>query len=127
MGLSRTERRRCSSPATRLPFRHSAHPTVARILGCCGRSECARFARSNARFESEFAALFDAQGEVRHDPDARRGHWTRIDSRSELAFDVIQTLIDALGEGGFQIEAEVVLEEPRMPVGPMLRILGVRG
>lgn len=80
-----------------------------------------------ARFESEFAALFDAQGEVRHDPDARRGHWTRIDSRSELAFDVIQTLIDALGEGGFQIEAEVVLEEPRMPAGPMLRILGVRG
>lgn len=80
-----------------------------------------------ARFEAEFTALFEAQGDLRHDPDARRGHWTRIDARSELAFDVTQTLIDAEGEGGFQIEAEIVLDEPRMPAGPMLRILEVRG
>jgi superfamily II RNA helicase len=79
-----------------------------------------------ARFELEFASLFDAQGDVRHDPDARRGHWTRIEARSELVFDVIQTLINVDGEGEFQIEAEIVLEEPRMPAGPMLRILGVR-
>jgi hypothetical protein len=79
------------------------------------------------RFESELAALFDAQGEIRHDPDARRGHWTRIEARSELVFDVIQTLINVDGEGEFQIEAEIVLEEPRMPAGPMLRILAVRG
>ena len=80
-----------------------------------------------ARFESEFAALFDVQGDVRHDPDARRGHWTRIDARSEPVFDVIQTLINVDGEGEFQLEAEIVLEEPRMPAGPMLRMLGVRG
>jgi hypothetical protein len=80
-----------------------------------------------ARIESEFESLFEAQDDVRHDPDARRGHWTRIDARGELAFDVVQTLIDAEGEGGFQIEAEVVLEEPRMPAGPMLRILEIRG
>jgi hypothetical protein len=79
-----------------------------------------------ARFESEFTALFDVQGDVRHDPDARRGHWTQIDARSELAFDVVQTLIDAEGEGGSQIEAEVILDEPRMPPGPMLRILALR-
>jgi len=82
---------------------------------------------NSGRFESELAALFDAQGEVRHDPDARRGHWTRIEARSELVFDVIQTLINVDGEGEFQIEAEIVLEEPRMPAGPMLRILAVRG
>ncbi len=80
-----------------------------------------------ARFESAFAGVFEAQGEIRHDPDARLGHWTRINARSELAFDVSQTLIDADGEGGFQIEAEVLLEEPRMPAGPMLRIIDVRG
>ncbi len=80
-----------------------------------------------ARFESEFAALFDGQSEIRYDPEARRGHWTRIDARSELAFDVVQTLIDADGEGGFQIEAEIELAEARMPAGPMLRILAVRG
>jgi superfamily II RNA helicase len=80
-----------------------------------------------ARFESEFASLFDVQGEVRHDPDARRGHWTQIDGRSELAFDVVQTLLNLEGEGEFQIEAEVVLEEPRLPAGPMLRMIGVRG
>lgn len=79
-----------------------------------------------ARFESKFASVFDAQGDVRHDPDARRGHWTRIEPRGELAFDVVQTLIDADGEGGFQIEAEVILEEVRMPAGPMLRILELR-
>lgn len=78
------------------------------------------------RFEHEFLAVFEAQGEVRHDPEARRGHWTRIDARSELAFDVVQTLIDEEGEGGFQIEAEVTLEDARMPAGPMLRILGLR-
>jgi superfamily II RNA helicase len=79
------------------------------------------------RFESAFAMFFEAQDGLRHDPDARRGHWTRIDARSELAFDVIQTLLDADGEGGFQIEAEVVLDEAKMPAGPMLRILGLRG
>ncbi len=78
------------------------------------------------RFESEFSAVFAAQGEVRYDPDARRGHWTRLDARSELAFDVVQTLIDEEGEGGFQIEAEVVLDDSRLPAGPMLRILGLR-
>ena len=80
-----------------------------------------------ARFESEFVSLFDAQDLVRYDPEARRGHWTQIDARNELSFDVVQTLIDIDGEGGFQIEAEVVLEEPHMPPGPMLRIRGVRG
>jgi hypothetical protein len=79
-----------------------------------------------ARFESEFEAVFDAQGDVRHDPEARRGHWTRLEARHELAFDVVQTLIDEQGEGGFQIEAEIVLDEPRLPAGPMLRILGLR-
>lgn len=79
-----------------------------------------------SRFESEFEVVFEAQGGVRHDPDARRGHWTRLDARSELSFDVIQTLIDEEGEGGFQIEAEIVLDEPRLPAGPMLHILGLR-
>jgi superfamily II RNA helicase len=78
-----------------------------------------------ARFEEECIAIFEAQRAVRHDPEARKGHWTRIDARSEFAFDVVQTLIDAEGEGGFQIEAEVILEEARMPAGPMLRILGL--
>jgi superfamily II RNA helicase len=79
-----------------------------------------------ARFESEFEAVFDAQGDVRHDPEARRGHWTGLEARHELVFDVVQTLIDEEGEGGFQIEAEIVLDEPRLPAGPMLRILGLR-
>jgi hypothetical protein len=79
------------------------------------------------RFELEFARVFESQGVVRYDPPARRAHWTRIDARGEFSFDVIQTLIDDEGEGGTQIEAEVVLEEPRMPAGPMLRILELRG
>ncbi|MFP6656181.1 MAG: DUF3516 domain-containing protein [Myxococcota bacterium] len=79
-----------------------------------------------ARFEAEFKRLFEAQGEVRVDPEARLGHWTRLDPRGELAFDVVQTLIDEQGEGGFQIEAEVVLDGPQLPAGPVLRIKGLR-
>jgi hypothetical protein len=78
------------------------------------------------RFEAEFKRVFEAQGEVRTDPNARLSHWTRLDSRGTLAFDVVQTLIDEEGEGGFQIEAEVLLEGPRLPGGPLLRILGLR-
>jgi len=80
-----------------------------------------------ARFESTFSMLFEAQGDLRCDPEARRGHWTRIVARNALAFDITQTLIDGDGEGGFQIEAEVVLDEPHMPAGPMLHILDLRG
>jgi len=79
-----------------------------------------------ARFEAEFAAVFEAQGDVRYDPEARRGHWTRLEARGELAYDVVQTLIDEEGEGGFQIEAEVVLAELQLPAGPLLRIIGLR-
>jgi hypothetical protein len=79
------------------------------------------------RLEAEFAPVFEAQGEVRYDPEARRGHWTRIDARSELQFEIVHTLIDEEGEGGFQIEADIELEELRMPAGPMLRLRSVRG
>jgi superfamily II RNA helicase len=79
------------------------------------------------RLEAEFAPVFEAQGEVRYDPEARRGHWTRIDARSELQFEIVHTLIDEDGEGGFQIEADIELEELRMPAGPMLRLRSVRG
>lgn len=78
------------------------------------------------RFERELAELYTAVGEVRVDPAARRGHWTRIDRRGPLAFDVVQTLVDEEGEGASQIEAEVVLEEARLPAGPALRLVGVR-
>jgi len=96
-----------------------------------------------ARFEAEFDAFVDgaidvpdaegtpvegnADSLVRVDPIARRAHWTRIDARGELSFEIVQTLVDAAGEGSSQIEAEVVLDEPRMPAGPMLRMSGFRG
>ncbi|MBJ20012.1 MAG: DUF3516 domain-containing protein [bacterium] len=79
-----------------------------------------------ARFESELQPILESQGSVRVDPDARRGHWTRISARSELAYDVCQTLIDEQGEGAGQIEAEIDLDEARMPPGPMLRVRALR-
>jgi superfamily II RNA helicase len=79
-----------------------------------------------ARFESELDAIFEATDEIRVDPLARRAHWTRIDARNELCFEVVQTLVDVDGEGGAQIEGEVVLIEPRLPAGPLLRIVGFR-
>jgi hypothetical protein len=78
-----------------------------------------------SRIEAEFDSVFEAQGVIRYDPDARRGHWTRIDAQSDRSFEVVHTLIDAEGEGSFQIEAEIELEELRMPTGPMLRLRGV--
>lgn len=79
-----------------------------------------------ARFEAELAPVVEAQGPLRTDPEARLGHWTRIEARSELEFEVGQTLIDAEGEGAGQIEARVVLEDTRMPAGPMLEMVALR-
>jgi len=76
--------------------------------------------------ERLFAPLFEGADGPRADPPARAGHWTRIEERAPLHFEVVQTLIDAEGEGDAQIEAEIVLESPRLPAGPMLRILGLR-
>jgi superfamily II RNA helicase len=78
------------------------------------------------RLEEELAKILTRGQELRCDPEARLGHWTRIEARAELAFDVVQTLIDEEGEGDSQIEAEVVLDEARMPPGPMLRLVGFR-
>ncbi len=79
-----------------------------------------------ARFEAELAPVLEAQGRIRTDPEARLGHWTQITSRSELAHDVVQVLIDEEGEGAGQIEAVVELEETVMPAGPMIRIVAIR-
>jgi len=76
--------------------------------------------------EAELGPLLESGGEIRCDPPARLNHWTRIEARGELHFDVIQTLIDAEGEGDRRIETEIVLEEPRLPAGPMLRWVGLR-
>jgi hypothetical protein len=79
-----------------------------------------------SRFESEMRPVLEAQDTLRADPEARLGHWTRITARGELSFEVVQTLIDADGEGAGQIEAEIDLDEARMPAGPMLRLLTLR-
>jgi superfamily II RNA helicase len=79
-----------------------------------------------ATLEAECAAIFEVHPTLRCDPEARLAHWTRIEARGELDFEVIQTLLDEDGEGGVQIETEVVLEDARMPAGPMLRWRGVR-
>ncbi|MBK7951334.1 MAG: DUF3516 domain-containing protein [Deltaproteobacteria bacterium] len=76
--------------------------------------------------ERELAPLFEGGRAPRADPDARKAHWTRIEEREPLRFDVVQTLIDAEGEGDAQIEAEVVLESTRLPAGPMLRVVGLQ-
>ena len=74
--------------------------------------------------EQALAPLFEDGRTLRADPEARKAHWTRIEERAPLHFDVVQTLIDAEGEGDAQIEAEVVLESTRLPAGPMLRVVG---
>ena len=79
-----------------------------------------------ATLEAECAAIFVCQPSLRCDPEARLAHWTRIEARGDLEFEVIQTLIDAEGEGSAQIETEIILEEARMPSGPMLKWCGVR-
>jgi len=79
-----------------------------------------------ARFEAELGPVAEALGGIRVDPEARRGHWTRIEPEGELAFALSQTLVDDEGEGAATIEARVELDEPRMPAGPMLRMAAVR-
>ncbi len=79
------------------------------------------------RFEAERAGVVDALGAIRADPEARRGHWTRIEEKEALRFEVTHTLIDADGEGAGVIEAEIELDETRLPAGPMLRLVAIHG
>ncbi|MCR9097905.1 MAG: DUF3516 domain-containing protein [bacterium] len=79
-----------------------------------------------ARFEAELAPALEALGSIRVDPEARRGHWTRIEAEGELRFAITQTLIDDAGEGAATIEARVDLEAPQMPAGPMLSMASIR-
>ncbi len=83
-----------------------------------------------SRIAAEFAPLFAEGGGPRDDPEARKSHWTRIEERTEpggaLRFDVVQTLVDDEGEVEALIEAEVALEEAKMPAGTMLRLRGLR-
>ncbi|MBY0399137.1 DUF3516 domain-containing protein [Myxococcota bacterium] len=76
--------------------------------------------------ELELAPLFEGGRTPRADPQARKAHWTRINERDPLHYEVVQTLIDAEGEGDAQLEAEIVLESTRLPAGPMLRIVGLQ-
>ncbi len=82
------------------------------------------------RIAAEFAPLFAEGDGPRDDPEARKSHWTRIEQRTgggeRLCFEVVQTLVDDEGEGDAQIEAEVELDEARMPAGTMLRLVGFR-
>ena len=78
-----------------------------------------------ARLEAAAAPVQEALGAIRADPEARRGHWTRIEPAGELAFDVVQTLIDEEGEGAATLEVRVALEEARMPAEPMLRMVAI--
>ena len=80
-----------------------------------------------ARFEEALAPVLATIETIRVDPEARRGHWTRIDAESDLSFSITQTLIDEEGEGGATIEARVDLEAPQMPPGPMLRLVAISG
>lgn len=79
-----------------------------------------------ARFERELAPILENQGGLRVDPEARLGHWTQIEARSELEYDLVQTLIDEEGEGAGVIVARVKLEEARMPAGPMIQMVELR-
>ena len=79
-----------------------------------------------ARFEAELAPALEALGSIRVDPEARRGHWTRIEAEGELRFAITQTLIDEDGEGAATIEVRVDLEGPQMPAGPMLAMASIR-
>lgn len=80
-----------------------------------------------ARLESELAPVLASLGEIRLDPEARRGHWTHIDAESELTFSIVQTLIDAEGEGAATVEARIELEGAQLPGGPMLILQSICG
>ena len=77
------------------------------------------------QFEQAAAEVVLALGAIRADPEARLGHWTRIEAEGELSFALTQTLIDEDGEGAATLEARVELEAARLPAGPMLRVVGL--
>ena len=100
-----------------------ARGDYAGASACVAHSEDAWHAD---RFETELAPVLESQSRLRTDPEARLGHWTRIEETTPLHFDIVQTLLDEEGEGAGVIEATVALEEAQMPPGPMLQIVAIR-
>ena len=69
---------------------------------------------AHARSEEYGAVLFT--------PDARRAHRTRIESTGARTWDVMQTLVDGVGDCMWVIEGEIDLSGQRDPEGPLMRI-----
>jgi hypothetical protein len=131
----RPESHRAPRRLDRRSFEARARAELHQLLLCLSRgdyegaaaclSDDTREVWDAARIETEIQPVLEVLGAIRADPEARRGHWTRIEAEGELRFQLIQTLIDETGEGAATIEVGVELEETRLPAGPMLRLRAI--
>jgi hypothetical protein len=76
-------------------------------------------------FERALAPFFEEYGELVFDHRARLAEHTSLTLLGPRRWQVLQTLIDPVGDDLWCIEAEVDLHNEREPTGPLLRLLRI--
>ena len=74
------------------------------------------------RLEAALRPFFDEYERILFDPPARQAHWTRIDPRGPLLFDVHQALLDDAGDNLWNVEGEIDLRGELPPDSPWVAI-----
>ncbi|MEN8183837.1 MAG: DUF3516 domain-containing protein, partial [Myxococcota bacterium] len=77
---------------------------------------------SAERFKAALAPFHAEHERIVFEPRARQPRHTVLKRRSPRHYEVMQVLVDPADENLWCLEGEVVLEEERLPEGPMLRL-----
>jgi superfamily II RNA helicase len=74
------------------------------------------------RLEAALAPFFADYERILFDPPARQAHWTRVDPKGPLLFDVHQVLLDDAGDNLWNVEGEIDLRGELSPDSPWVAI-----
>jgi superfamily II RNA helicase len=75
-----------------------------------------------ARFEEELLPFYDEYEAILFQPSARQAHLASIKELRPGIYEARQVLSDDVGDNLWNLEAEVHVDEPRLPDGPLLRL-----
>ncbi|HKI04980.1 MAG TPA: DUF3516 domain-containing protein [Thermoanaerobaculia bacterium] len=74
------------------------------------------------RFERTLAPFLEEYGELPFTPEARRHHWTQIQSSGDRQWQVAHTLLDPQGDNLWAIQGTIDLRSPDEAEGPIVRV-----
>lgn len=75
-----------------------------------------------ARFEEELLPFYDEYETILFQPSARQAHLASVKELRPGVYEARQVLSDDVGDNLWNLEAEIHLDGPRLPDGPLLRL-----